>query len=953
MLQYQSEYDALSEKRVQEELERFKSLELSLMRVEERKKYEREADTLRGSLLQEQRQKSERLQERERDLELAFVAKRTELETSLFETRQSLFQEMEKLRVKQAQLQVKVESDFRHFTAETKRLQLWEETVSVQEKNMERVVSQAIREKEYELQLECSKANHSFKVREDELVEREALVECGKEAVRSDKLKHKALMDDLARLEESFQTMEQAWKDASKTIVKLEKEKKRLQDEMDAKEADTEREKGSLAHLNTLNARLVAEKELLQQEIERYRVLGSENDILIKQLTFELKESQQLLLAIKMDEANALVGERKKFLKALDDDREQFQWKENELLVKLREFQSRLAESEAAMEKFQSQYEDEKLHVESLRQEVGNLNALLSQAQATINAKHGTVALHRSARAGTGGSSDIGAVGSGDFSSDRLLMIKMMEMMARFQSGPQFTQQQYHEPAATQYQSRADGMPVSYPPAYASQSQLEPGATMPPEPQVLETDEDDKRLKYEQLRIERELLEQREYERKKAERMDQEEREIAERKRLFDEEMACQRQARLEEDEHLETERRRKLGEEEQKIQIELEKQRKTLQEASDLQQRLAEERVAVVEKQRLQDEQAYQERMRADNSRLEQELEVKRLKRQQKEEEESEAEKRRKEDEAREFQQREAEAEEQEKVKRERERQREQAEAEAAQRESAEKELRRQKDQEILETQERQAEEKEERERTADTHLHEVQEERKLEDEVRVQEAHDPAPPVLVTDLLEPGLTEETWPMTESVQEYKQIALDNDVSAGFESTFPAEESCELVDIHDTSESAKEPIVELEGSTTTASALVEEKPRELTEEEQLQAAEEEKKTQADATMDVYRQRVLARKAAEKQKQLELEAEAAHKRQEEEVERRRQDEQANGDSEQELELSGGSFAESRYGYPSPELYHNAMRVALCSILTERCICGLRVSISSAGSGSDSF
>lgn len=204
MLQYQSEYDALGEKRIQEELERFKTTELALMRVEERKKYAREADTLRAALLQDQRHKTERLQERERDLELAFVAKRTELETSLFATRQSLFQEMEKLRVKEAQLQAKVEGDFRTFAAETKRLQLWEETLRTQESNAECTVAQAIREKEHELQLERGKATHALKAREAELLERESAVAAEKNVLKVEKQQHKALQDEVSRLEEAL-----------------------------------------------------------------------------------------------------------------------------------------------------------------------------------------------------------------------------------------------------------------------------------------------------------------------------------------------------------------------------------------------------------------------------------------------------------------------------------------------------------------------------------------------------------------------------------------------------------------------------------------------------------------------------------------------------------------------------------------------------------------------------
>lgn len=204
MLEYQREYDALSEKRVQEELERFKATEMALVRVEERKAFEREADKLRAALLTDQRQKTERLHERERDLELAFVAKRTELETALFATRQSLFQDAEKLRVKEAQLQVKAERDFRAFAAESQRLRLWEETVRAHESNTERVVTQAIREKEHELQLERSRASHAAKAREEELVERETAVAAEKEAMKEEKRKHRALQEEAARVAEAL-----------------------------------------------------------------------------------------------------------------------------------------------------------------------------------------------------------------------------------------------------------------------------------------------------------------------------------------------------------------------------------------------------------------------------------------------------------------------------------------------------------------------------------------------------------------------------------------------------------------------------------------------------------------------------------------------------------------------------------------------------------------------------
>ncbi|KAF1319411.1 hypothetical protein FI667_g13282, partial [Globisporangium splendens] len=635
MLQYQREYDELCEKRLQAELERFETMELAMMRVEERKKYEREADKLRASLLQEHRQRTERLQETERDLELSFVAKQTQLEASLFETRQSLFQEMEKLQVKEAQLQVKVETDFRDFAAQTKRLQVWEENLRTQEANVDRLIAQSIREKEQELQLERSKLNHGMKIKEDELVEREAVLASERDIMKNERLQHKALRDEISKLEDTLSATEQSWKDAQKLTLRLEQEKERLEDDIEAKGRCVDREKQTLQGLSASNARLEAERDMLQHEIERQKVICSEQDVLVKQLSSELKETQQQLLSVKMDEATALANERKRFMTALDEERERFSWKENELLGKLRDLQTRLAESEAAVEKYHAQYEDEKLHVESLRQEVTNLNALLTQAQVTINAKHGTTSSRdlvsqRSNRFGSGDAVGSNGNPSGDFGSDRMLMMRMMEMMDRLQNGNQY-QQNMH---SSQRWTSTPGSHGVEPSASHTAAPLPTAATTPSNVETDQEEEEDREVKENQRRIERELLEQREYKKRRAERLEQEEKEIAERKRQADEELERQRKARLEEFERLEAERRARLAEQEEKLQRELDQQRKALQDAADMHRKQQEERLAQ-EQRRLQEEQERQDRLRIEKSALEEELEAKKLQRQQYEAEE------------------------------------------------------------------------------------------------------------------------------------------------------------------------------------------------------------------------------------------------------------------------------------------------------------------------------
>lgn len=205
MIQYQREYDALCEKRLQEELERFKTTELALMRVEERKRFEREADALRSAQYHEYREKLERLQDRERELEMAFVAKRNELETSLFDTRQTLFQEMEALRVKSTQLQVKIDTDARYAANETKRLELWEANVRSQETNMEQLVAQSVREQEHSWHTERAQLKFEIHAREDEVAAREAALQNERESMKKEKERCKAVQAEMQELEESLE----------------------------------------------------------------------------------------------------------------------------------------------------------------------------------------------------------------------------------------------------------------------------------------------------------------------------------------------------------------------------------------------------------------------------------------------------------------------------------------------------------------------------------------------------------------------------------------------------------------------------------------------------------------------------------------------------------------------------------------------------------------------------
>ncbi|TMW67614.1 hypothetical protein Poli38472_011234 [Pythium oligandrum] len=874
VLRYQREYDELCEKRLQEDLERFKTTELALMRVEERKRYERESESLKATLFQEHRDRLRRLQDQERELELAFSTKRTELETAMFEARQRLFQEMEKLRVKQAELEAKQSADFRQFALETKRLQLWEEKVKAREENMDGAVSSMVDEKEKGWALERIRWQNDIRNREQVLQEREEEVSKRLDTAKRLEEDGKRLRDEINRLEAEMVTSQDSLAVTRKDVAKLEREKTSLEHELGAREAMLSEDKHSMKNLSYENVRLLAEKKALELELSKAEDAVVERTSEARQLDSVVKELQHQLLELKMSEANAVVEERKKSMQVLEDERSNFRWRENELVGRIRELQTRLAESEAAADKYQGQYEDEKVHVESLRHEVSSLNALLVQAQSTITAKHSA-----SARSGSR-ATDTSVGGGGD--TERML-IRMMEMMSRM-AGAQAPLPLLYQPAQPSN--------LSPPPAivHASTQPVNATANTLNNTPAHEDQEETRRLREEQDRIERELLEQREYNRKKKEREEQEAREMEARRKKFEDEMALQRQQSLEEEQRQEESRKKQLAEEQVRLQQELERHRKVAQDATELQRKLLEDQIAQ-EQARLQTERAHQERLALEKVRFDEEMEERRRQRLKEEEAEQE-------------------------------RLRTQRVEEEVRLEARRREL-------LLEEQERMEA------------LHRVQH--------TIQPVTDASTPQGVEEKVHTGENE----VHARIDHGEQSKSDRRVMGS--ATSEEEEANSTGDVNDvddiisemdrheseaslassahsthsegedkgsgpnlTTDTPVEDSTTVELTSQAVEAIDEDSlipepaaksPEEL-EEERRKTAEEAKKKEDEAVMDVYRQRVLARKAAEKQRQLELEEQ--QKREEEEraaAERARLQEEQDAESENELELSGGSFAES--------------------------------------------
>ncbi|KAJ0410472.1 hypothetical protein ATCC90586_000642 [Pythium insidiosum] len=871
VLQYQREYDALCETRLQDEMERFRSTELALLRVQERQRHERELEALQSAMGHEHRERLQRLQDRERELELALAAKRTELEASAFEARQQLFLEIERLRSREAELQAQQRRDERHVAAETQRLALWDEQLRTREHNLEARVEALIQEKEAALALERSRWQAEARRRDEELAARATALDVEREALQAMREETHRWRAELTRLEALVQTLEATHADTQRDLEASRRESATLRHKLEAREALLQEDQLGRQRLAQDNARLEAEIAALQAERTKLEGRLDAAETRIQQADSDARELQQQLMDAKLSMTTAVVEERTKFLALLEDERRAAQWREQELETRARELQRRVAETEATADKFQAQFEDERVHVASLRHEVSSLNALLAQAQATIHAKHGKPAAAAPTTAASWSSVQESA-----------MLARVMEMLATMS-------------AAT----RPPPAPMVSAPSAASMHQQERerdaekgDAYVRRQLGVDQQDEELRRRERELEERERQQLERETEEREQREQRARAQREEDERQWRLRREAAekeederRRRQRVEEESELMEMTRRRREAEDRERA--ELERQRREAQEALEAQRRALDEQIAA-EQRRLQEERALaakqremdEERRREEQARMDAEREALRR--------------------AQEDAQRQEEA-----------RRREHEEEEAKQRAAAQRESHLETNAAALQADKAvgEASGATREEATGNGDALELEQELELEPEASPRD-EEPGPrdaggDVSVETLLDGNPPDAVATPSDATPEEQAV----DSVEGTQRDPPAAASG-AVDAAVAAEAAP--------AQDESTAVHERAPKthEELEEERRREAAAAKQREDDAVIDVYRQRVLARKAAERQRQLEREAEeeAARRRQQEaEAERLREQQQQQQPSGEEdddgLELSGGSFAES--------------------------------------------
>ena len=200
MLKYQRESDEVSKRLVAQEVEQFKENTLAKMRLEERQKYQRALDGVRTQIQSDYEDQIIQLKDKEQKLEINYMKQKTQLEAELYEQRQKVVVELDKIRDREEELRRRADDGIRKQATNEARLKDTENRIKLREENIASF-EDALRQK---FQTELENARKSILMglahREEEVVKHEKRMEQEKDAMdreRSEVRKYHDMCEDL------------------------------------------------------------------------------------------------------------------------------------------------------------------------------------------------------------------------------------------------------------------------------------------------------------------------------------------------------------------------------------------------------------------------------------------------------------------------------------------------------------------------------------------------------------------------------------------------------------------------------------------------------------------------------------------------------------------------------------------------------------------------------------
>nr|CCA16714.1 AlNc14C25G2469 [Albugo laibachii Nc14]CCA21819.1 AlNc14C135G7062 [Albugo laibachii Nc14] len=389
MHNYEKDCEERFLKKLQSELQFFRSHELEKAREEEQQKCQDELEKIHTSLRFDQEEKLRSLHKKEQDLKSEWESKQRDVETKLFEMRQDMFDKMDQLRTRESSLENKYAAEDRRLTAESHRLATLDETLRRREETLEQVIHLAKQAKENSLAIEKATWVAELEKREKILLSEEASISKEKESLETEKGRLESSKRDTGSLKEWWESSEAQSRSLANQLTQAEASIARSEQALAYKEELLQDFRSRYDKEHCAKVRRESENSLLVTENTNLRAKMQALEENETKLQRELAQLREEMIRFRFEEANTVVKGRKRILEIAESERYNFQRKEDEYLSRIHELRSQISEAEAASEKFRAQYEDETAHVESLRQEVRNLNLQLSRANSVVHTKHG------------------------------------------------------------------------------------------------------------------------------------------------------------------------------------------------------------------------------------------------------------------------------------------------------------------------------------------------------------------------------------------------------------------------------------------------------------------------------------------------------------------------------------------------------------------------------------
>ncbi|CAK4349589.1 unnamed protein product [Aphanomyces euteiches] len=382
MIQFQQEYDARHRDQFQKELERMREMEISMMRVEERKKYVKETEALRVELQSEYTAKAQALQDAETLLRTEHLERKTALEADIFELRQTLLRELEHVRAKERQLLSTAELESIKHSNEARRLALLEDNLKLRERQVEETIKAVQAERETQLERVVKEAEARVQEQKRTLQELSDQLNREGQQLKQSQAEYTAIAQRLAHVDAQLTAAKSQQMEQDLKIEELDHEKNMLRSQLQTHltqllqaKGDRDEATAALAHAEQVVVRLEREAAALNA-IHEKRLHEKEKQVI--ELQNQLQAAREELVNIKLTGADMLVAVKREMLETMEAERRAAQLHEQNIQMQLFALQTKCSELEATSNRYRAELEDEQVHVASLRHEISSLNGVVN-----------------------------------------------------------------------------------------------------------------------------------------------------------------------------------------------------------------------------------------------------------------------------------------------------------------------------------------------------------------------------------------------------------------------------------------------------------------------------------------------------------------------------------------------------------------------------------------------